>query len=171
MTVILIFPWPILCRFIGEEIENERSENRNSQATTRGGLCSRLVVSCQHKLVPTPSPSSLCPSVPPLPLFIESTRSHEWDSVVSCHSGHRSAQTWNFQNYVIGRHSLTSKHVESGARPLVSGATTFSSMHYYAHAVNMKFLGLLGVEIFEFIKLLRESLTDSAELSCMYSLP
>ena len=53
-------------------------------------------------------------------VFTESTRSHEWDSVVSCHAGHNSAQTWNLQKCVIGRHSLTSKHVDSGARPVVS---------------------------------------------------
>ena len=55
-----------------------------------------------------------------LSLYTESTRSHEWDSVVSCHAGHSSAQTWNLQKCVIGRHSLTSKHVDSGARPVVS---------------------------------------------------
>ena len=53
-------------------------------------------------------------------VFTESTRSHEWDSVVSCHAGHNSAQTWNLQKCVIGRHALTSKHVDSGARPVVS---------------------------------------------------
>ena len=53
-------------------------------------------------------------------MHTESTRSHDWDSVVSCHAGHSSAQTWNLQKCVIGRHSLTSRHVDSGARPVVS---------------------------------------------------
>ena len=66
----------------------------------------------------------MLPPLPPLPPTHtnnpESTRSHDWDSVVSCHAGHSSAQTWSLQKCVIGRHSLTSKHVDSGARPVVS---------------------------------------------------
>ena len=68
--------------------------------------------------------SLLSPSLSHLPLFLslsaEPTRSHDWDSVVSCHAGHSSAQTWSLQKCVVGRHSLSSKHADSGARPVVS---------------------------------------------------
>ena len=49
-------------------------------------------------------------------VFTESTWSHEWDSVVSCHAGHNSAQTWNLQKCVVGRLMLTSKHVDTSGR-------------------------------------------------------
>lgn len=48
---------------------------------------------------------------------VELTRAREWDSVVTCHAGHRSAQTWNLYNRTIGKHKLRSQH--KTAKPLV----------------------------------------------------
>lgn len=49
--------------------------------------------------------------------MLEMTRAREWDSVVTCHAGHRSAYTWNLHNHTIGKHKLRSQH--NNARPLV----------------------------------------------------
>ena len=79
--------------------------------------CSNSTLFLLHlSLLPSPPLSSFLS----LSLSIEPTRSHDWDSVVSCHAGHSSAQTWSLQKCVIGRHSLSSKHADSGARPVVS---------------------------------------------------
>ena len=50
-------------------------------------------------------------------IFVELARAREWDSVVTCHSGHHSAHTWNMYNHTIGKHKLRSLH--KTAIPLV----------------------------------------------------
>jgi U3 small nucleolar RNA-associated protein 21 len=56
--------------------------------------------------------------LPPITAFAaEMTRAREWDSVVTCHAGFHSAQTWNLHNHAIGKHKLRSLH--KAAKPLV----------------------------------------------------
>ena len=58
-----------------------------------------------------------CIVVVSVPFLSEMTRAQEWDSVVTCHAGFHSAQTWNMHNHAIGKHKLRSLH--KAAKPLV----------------------------------------------------
>lgn len=55
---------------------------------------------------------------------IEDTRRYEWDSIVSCHVGHKAAHTWSLQNKAIGKHTLVSVHSSEGATPSCACITT-----------------------------------------------
>ena len=60
----------------------------------------------------------------------ELARMKEWDSVVTCHRGHPEARTWNLANGTIGKHSLTSRHVDEGAVPQVRRHLLGNGMRY-----------------------------------------
>ena len=60
--------------------------------------------------------------LPPIVDFaVENTRADNWDSVVTCHTGSEgtSARTWHLHHHCIGKHSLKSKFVSDGAKPVV----------------------------------------------------
>ena len=40
--------------------------------------------------------------------------------MVTIHAGLNTARTWNLSTYTVGKHHLTSRHVDSGAKPRVS---------------------------------------------------
>ena len=53
---------------------------------------------------------SFLPVLPVLLFRVEDTRQRDWDGIITCHYGTSEAQTWNFQNKCIGKHSLKPKH-------------------------------------------------------------
>lgn len=38
--------------------------------------------------------------------YLAPAKEREWDNIITCHSDHNRAYTWNFENKVQGRHTL-----------------------------------------------------------------